>query len=122
MEHYTIETKTESFTRVNKAYARKHYKTELIAMCPVKLRPGWPWAPHMYLTQADLEPTYDGDTRHTFDGQVDSFIYYNCNANKVGYYPAFYKVTKHSLTGDMHHEQRPQDYIRAVGQGSTNYR
>lgn len=91
MNHYTITDQAHHYERVSKAYARKHYQQERIAMCPVKLRPGFPFFPHMEMNQEPYTPVWDGDDRGTFDAQVRSFEHYNC-AYETGYYAAFYRI------------------------------
>lgn len=78
----------DKFTRVSKRAAIKLLESgKQIAVCPVKLRPGFPWAPECYVDKARLESE---DT--TLQSFLNSVSFYNCTY-ETGYYLAFYQVT-----------------------------
>lgn len=80
MNNYTF----DNFTRINKTAARKLYEAgESFYMCPVKLRPGKPWHPEVLITP---DPS---DEYRSFEKDLNSFEYYNCNSY-AGQYTAFY--------------------------------
>ena len=57
---------------------------EEIVLCPCKLRPGFPFSPH--LTIHSQKWVNEGKT---FEQMVKEFIYYNCS-HEAGYYPHYY--------------------------------
>ena len=76
------------YRRISKAKARKLWGTgPTISLCPVKLRPGGPW-------QSDIRYFVEEQREREFDRLVNSFVWYNCQHNETGYYPAFYLVTQ----------------------------
>jgi hypothetical protein len=89
MNAYTIRSEGTSFTRISKAKARKLWSEAKhnIALCPVKLRPGFPWAPQFTFLAGEQKEL-------DFNWCVTRFVWYNCQHNEIGYYPAFYLVTQ----------------------------
>lgn len=86
--------KIDGFRRIAKIKARKRYDNgETIYLCPIKLRPGYPWHPEVAITKTDDRSDdmaqYFVSSTSEFDNVVNSFEYYNCNYS-VGIYPAFY--------------------------------
>lgn len=78
----------QRFTRIHKSQARRMWAGEArytIALCPVKLRPGFPFSPHITCFNQEQK-------ERAFEAVVGSFIWYNCTCNETGYYPAFYLV------------------------------
>ena len=93
MNNLTISDQASTYTRVSKTKARKLFdQGERIAACPVKLRPGYPWAPHMELR---------GVEDRTFDELVISFENYNCQLNETGYYAAFYVIRENKPVAEI---------------------
>lgn len=82
MRQYTFTENGFTFERVNKKQARKAYNNGLrVVVCPVNLRPGYPWYP---------EISVSGKSGATFEEMLNAFIYYNIRDNETGKYPAFY--------------------------------
>lgn len=91
MRHFTIKSGATTFTRVSKARARQLWGKRDIAFCPVNLRPGFPWSPHItYFAQAVAD-----DPRAEFDKGVNAFEWYNCSDRETGLYTAFYLIMHH---------------------------
>jgi len=57
MRHFVIKSGATTFTRVSKARARQLWGKRDIAFCPVNLRPGFPWAPHITFLAGTPETT-----------------------------------------------------------------
>ena len=101
MNSYVFSDEGATYTRISKAKARKLWGKELIALCPAKLRPGFPWAPHMIVDPVHIQEhlasewDFDRDTA-SFDSYVRNFEWYNCTDNETGYYTAFYLVEEKS--------------------------
>lgn len=71
------------YTRVTKTAARKAYDTgKTVILCPCKLRPGWPWHPEIPVKRNAEDP-------ETFDQRINSFAWYNLNAES-GRYPMYF--------------------------------
>lgn len=88
MRRYVIQDSATVYTRISKADAKRRFERgEPVVFCPVKLRPGFPFAPHCTVTRNDAEH-YSGVDR--FDTRVNEFEYYNCGCNETGTYTAFY--------------------------------
>jgi len=70
--------------KINKATARKLYRDEgvEIHLLPCKVGLGSVWVRPVGIRAA-------GPAAETFDHRVNSFEYYNCNA-ELGYYAAYY--------------------------------
>lgn len=81
MENYIINDGRTIYHRITKAKARKLWQKQRIAMCPVNLRPGFPFAPH-----CEFLPDIESD----FDSMVKEFTHYNCTDSETGSYLAFY--------------------------------
>lgn len=87
MNKYKISGNGRTYERINKATARKLYNNGVsIAICPVKMHPCNMWAPAFITRPESFKES-------SFDSFVNSFIYYNCQYNETGKYPAFYTVT-----------------------------
>lgn len=87
MHIYKIEDNRHRYTRISKALARVYYNESKpgeakFCLCPCKLRPGYPWSPHMKAYKKDEQD---------FDKLVSNFEWYNCSY-EAGYYAAFYRV------------------------------
>lgn len=90
MQHMTFQDSATNYTRISKREARKRYDNNLpFAICPAKMRPGFPFASHMMVHPTDFKKQELG---RTFDKVVNSFTYYNCS-HETGYYTAFYLTT-----------------------------
>jgi hypothetical protein len=90
MNNYHFENSGRHYSRVSKRYARKHYKTEVIHMCPVNIVPGGNWASDMRIF---CHPDHNEEIHgNEFDYFVREFIWLNCQWSETGYYPAFYRV------------------------------
>lgn len=79
-----MEATRTTFRRISKATARKMWEAgETFAVCPRKLRPGFPWAPQCY-------PRRDPDRpEETFERMLAYWAHYNTSW-ETGYYAAFY--------------------------------
>lgn len=82
MRAYTFTENGFTFERVDKRQARKAYNNGLrVVVCPVNLRPGYPWHPKIIVSSKSGE---------TFEEMLNAFIYYNIRDNETGKYAAFY--------------------------------
>lgn len=82
MKAYTWTENGFTFKRINKTQARRAYNNGLrVVVCPVNLRPGYPWHPEIIVS---------GKSGTTFNEMLNAFIYYNIRDNETGKYPAFY--------------------------------
>ena len=96
MNKHVIHDGKTTFTRISKSEARKLFNAERpITLCPVKLRPGYPFAPHcrIFPDLKNCGNVYTDTLDKLFDLYVNEFTFYNCNVNETGYYPAFYTET-----------------------------
>ena len=93
MDAYTVTDHMHTYTRISTAKARKLWGTVDIALCPVNLRPGYPWASH--ITVRAFNPDVYS---YNFDDMVRDFEGYNCTMNETGYYTAFYLVEERTCT------------------------
>lgn len=87
MQKIVISDSASTFTRISKAEARKLWGKEDIEFCPIKLRPGFPWASHMLFFQSENDAA-------DFDKVVREFEHDNCTSKETGKYAAFYLVTE----------------------------
>lgn len=84
----------DGFNRISKLRARKLYDDgKIVYLCPVKLRPGYPWHPEVAISKHNertdgLAQYFVSDTNE-FDKVVNDFTHYNCNWS-AGTYPAYY--------------------------------
>lgn len=86
----------DGFTRISKRAAEKRYNAgEVVILCPVKLRPGFPFFPEIPVQREEFSPL-GGDgfnivvpRSRDFETVVNAFCFYNCSAG-AGKYPAFY--------------------------------
>jgi hypothetical protein len=84
MNNHTI----GNLTRISKSRARKLWaQDKIIHFCPVKLRPGLPFA-------SDIAYYPEEQKNNDFNKTVLNFEWYNCQMNETGYYTAFYLRTK----------------------------
>jgi hypothetical protein len=91
MNRYTITDRATRFDRITKAQARKRWENnQPIYFCPVKLRPGYPFNPGCTIFPAEYK---NAVSHYTFGQCINYFIWYNCQHNEIGYYPAFYVET-----------------------------
>lgn len=82
MRAYTWTENGFTFKRINKTQARRAYNNGLrVVVCPVNLRPGYPWHPEIIVSEKSGE---------TFEKMLNAFIYYNIRDNETGKYAAFY--------------------------------
>lgn len=82
MRAYTWTENGFTFKRINKTQARRAYNNGLrVVVCPVNLRPGYPWYPEIIVS---------GKSGATFEEMLNAFIYYNIRDNETGKYAAFY--------------------------------
>ena len=96
MNDFVIHDGKTTFTRISKVAARKIFNEgRPITLCPVKLRPGYPFAPHCRVFPDLKNCGFAGldSLNQLFDRYVNEFTFYNCNINETGYYPAFYTET-----------------------------
>lgn len=86
MHNYTLtDSNGINWTRVNATRARRLYDTgHTITICPCKCNPFNPY----YSTGYEL--VKPSDTSDTWDTIVNAFMFYNCNYNELGLYPAYY--------------------------------
>lgn len=92
MKTYYINNGEYTFKRVNKKTARAAYINGLdVIITPCNLYPFGPWAPGYRLNKRSREAFVLDHTGliNDFENLLNSFIYYNCNA-EAGYYPAYY--------------------------------
>lgn len=84
------------FTRISKRAAEKRYNAgEVVILCPVKLRPGFPYFPEIPVKREEISQI-GGDgfnivvpRSRDFETVANAFSFYNCSAG-AGKYPAFY--------------------------------
>jgi len=94
MIKHIISDGASTYTRISKNEARKRFDAgKDFALCPVKLRPGFPWAPHMTVRSGEHKAN-----GRTFEQLLNEFCYYNANCNETGLYAAFYLVTEKGKT------------------------
>lgn len=109
MNTYYINYNGYTFKRVNKKAARAAYINGLdIIITPCNLYPFGPWAPGYRLNKRSREAFCLDDIgiKNDFENLLDSFIYYNCNA-EAGYYPAYYiPVITDQFDGIEHYNYR----------------
>lgn len=92
------------FRRISKAEAWKRWRDgKQISVCPAKLRPGFPFSPHMDMSFPRAMWEISNRITETpalwyltWTRMIREFGAYNCS-HETGYYPAFY-VT--SFKGD----------------------
>lgn len=93
MNSHVISDGKTVYTRISKQLARKRFDVDLaVVFCPVKLRPGFPFAPHVLINNS----AEYRESSYTFDVTVRNFEYYNCNCSETGSYTAFY-VTQETV-------------------------
>ena len=94
MRKYTFTDGGYTFQRIDKKSARRAYNNGLrVMLCPVNLRPGYPYHP---------KTSISGKAAATFEKAVNAFEFYNCTDNETGRYTAFYipVVTVDRFTGE----------------------
>lgn len=80
------------FIKISKQEARRRFGNgETIVLCPRKLRPGFPFAPHVTVNGSRWrQETYGNPTNsELWDRMYNSFCFYNCSW-ETGYYPHYY--------------------------------
>lgn len=93
MKAYVITNSQTEYRRISKREAKRRFEAgEVVALCPVKLRPGFPFAPHCSIRRNDDEHWSGVDK---FETRLNEFIHYNCS-HAAGYYAAFYRVIDRS--------------------------
>lgn len=94
MNRYTVTDSATRYTRISKAQAIKLLASgEPVAVCPVRLRPGFPFAPHSVCYPKDLTDCYrPAPLPQQFDKFLREFEYYNCTDSETGRYAAFYQM------------------------------
>ena len=77
--------------RISKARARRIVSetSESVYIVPCKCVPGIGWYCTARINKKVLEIN-----EYTFESFINEFIYYNCQYNQTGKYPAFYIKTK----------------------------
>ena len=79
-----------TFRRISRGEARQRYvDNETFVLCPCKLRPGYPWAPHSTIHPATNKPVGYEDLWMTFDQVLNAWAYYN-TGYEAGYYAHYY--------------------------------
>jgi hypothetical protein len=86
MYRTVIRDQVTEYRRITKRAARKLWGKEAIALCPVNLRPGFPWASHMVVSVRAVQEGV------TFENIVNDFEFYNCTGKETGTYTAFYRM------------------------------
>lgn len=82
MKKYTFTNGGYTFKRIDKKAARRAYENGLrVLLCPVNLRPGYPFHP---------ETSISGKAPATFEEALNAFEYYNIRNSETGFYTAFY--------------------------------
>lgn len=82
MNKYSYTDGGHTFERVDKKTALRAYNNGLrVVLCPVNLRPGWPWYP---------EVSVSGKSGTPFEVTVNAFEAYNLRGRETGRYTAFY--------------------------------
>lgn len=75
------------FKRISKRLAQvKLANGEEIALCPHKLRPGFPFTPHVSISQARLDAE-----NTTFEKFIRNVEFYNCSY-EAGYYLSYWAM------------------------------
>lgn len=95
MKKYTFTDGGYTFQRIDKKAARRAYNNGLrVMLCPVNLRPGYPYHP---------ETSISGKAAATFEEALNAFEFYNIRDNETGKYPAYYipVETVDRFTGKM---------------------
>lgn len=82
MIKYTFTDGGYTFHRIDKKAARRAYNNGLrVMLCPVNLRPGYPYHP---------ETSISGKAAATFEEALNAFEFYNLRGKETGRYTAFY--------------------------------
>ena len=82
MKKYIFADGGYTFNRISKKAARAAYKNGLrVLLCPVNLRPGYPFHPEISISGKDPA---------TFEEALAAFEFYNIRNSETGYYTAFY--------------------------------
>lgn len=82
MRKYSFTDGGYTFDRISKKAARAAYKNGLrVLLCPVNLRPGYPFHPEIDIS---------GKSETPFDTALNAFEYYNIHDRETGRYTAFY--------------------------------
>jgi hypothetical protein len=82
MKKYTFIDGDYTFDRISKKAARAAHKNGLLVLlCPVNLRPGYPFCPEVVIS---------GNAPETFEDALSAFEYFNIRNSETGRYAAFY--------------------------------
>lgn len=82
MKKYTFTDGGYTFQRIDKKIARRAYNNGLrVMLCPVNLRPGYPYHP---------ETSISGKAAATFEEALNAFEFYNLRGKETWRYTAFY--------------------------------
>jgi len=89
--------KIGNLVRISKAKARRLWGKRNMSLCPVKLRPGFPWRPNIDVFATEIAKAQASEYEHErkaadFDTYVQNFEWYNCTCNETGTYTAFYLI------------------------------
>ena len=89
--------KFDNLTRISKTQARKLWGKRDMSLCPVNLRPGFPWRPNCDVFAKDIAEAMASEYEHvrrqaSFDSYVAGFEWYNCPDSETGTYTAFYLI------------------------------
>ena len=87
---YTRSDGKHIYTRVTKSQAKRLFNAgREVCVVPVKCQPFGP-----IYQGAHLKNDYISCEGMTFDNIINEYIYYNCNYNELGRYPAYYMIDK----------------------------
>lgn len=82
MRKYTFTDGGYTFQRIDKKTARRAYNNGLrVMLCPVNLRPGYPYHPEISIS---------GKAAATFEEALNAFEFCNLRGKETGRYTAFY--------------------------------
>ena len=93
MNNYTFSYNGKTYSRINKASARKQYlQGRTVFLLPCNFRFGSPWFSAYPMNRNRDENFVIDETgmENRFNSLVNSFEYYNCTCRETGEYAAFY--------------------------------
>ena len=93
MNNYTFTHDGKTYSRINKASARKQYlQGKTIFLLPCNFRFDSPWYSAFPANRKNAEQFTVDETgiNNYFNQIVNSFEYYNCTCRETGKYAAFY--------------------------------
>lgn len=98
MKKYTFTDGGYTFQRIDKKTARRAYNNGLrVMLCPVNLRPGYPYHP---------ETSISGKAAATFEEALNAFEFYNLRGKETGRYTAFISRFERLTDSQGKHPQR----------------